>query len=179
LQPRSQLSEAMSQRQHAGEGTVRFVCDAMLGGLARWLRAAGYSAEFDVHARNGALVKKALDEAKILLTSDSGIMDRYAVSRDLVRTVFVPVGLSPIQQLAHVLGKLALGLLPSRCMDCNGPLKEVPLAEVQQEVPDKVKAECEQFFVCAGCGKVFWHGTHWESIERRLCEALALASGLR
>jgi uncharacterized protein with PIN domain len=24
------------------EGTVRFLCDAMLGGLAKWLRAASY-----------------------------------------------------------------------------------------------------------------------------------------
>ena len=80
----------------------RFICDAMLGGLARWLRAAGYSASFDVRIEDGELVRRALAEGRCLLTSDSGVMERYAVAEGLVRTVFIPPGLSVERQLAHV-----------------------------------------------------------------------------
>src|SRR5215208_6379836 len=52
--------------------SVRFLCDAMLGGLAKWLRAAGYDAYY---AREGTdvsdrtLTAKALRERRVLLTS--------------------------------------------------------------------------------------------------------------
>ena len=158
----------------AGAQPPRFICDAMLGGLARWLRAAGYSASFDVHMRDGELVRIALEQALCLLTSDSGVMERHAVSGGLVRTVFVPVGLSPLEQLGHVMGALGLGLRECLCMDCGGRLADVALEAVQEQVPPKVKESCERFFRCAGCGKVYWRGTHWEDIQRRL---RAAASG--
>jgi uncharacterized protein with PIN domain len=156
------------QRTTGGAEAPRFLCDAMLGGLARWLRAAGYSAAFDVHIRDGELVRRALEEGLWLLTSDSGVMERYAVSRGLARTVFVPMGLSPIEQLGHVMGALRLTLRESRCMNCGGRLQEVPLDEVRRHVPPKVRRICERYYLCAGCGKVYWRGQHWDDIRRRL-----------
>ena len=111
-------------RQRAEQVPPRFICDAMLGGLARWLRAAGYSAEFDVHIEDGELVRKALDEGKVILTSDTGVMNRFAVEEKLAQTVFVPLGLSPVEQLAHVMEQLHLPLRESRCMECGGELRE-------------------------------------------------------
>lgn len=152
-----------------------FLCDAMLGGLARWLRAAGYAAEFDVHFDDGQLVRKALNEEKVLLTSDSGILDRYAVSEGLIDYVFVPRGLDVIEQLGHVLGELGLGLRDARCMECGGELEDVELEEVAEEVPEKVRRERDRYFRCVGCRQVYWRGTHWESISRRLQRARRIA----
>jgi len=156
-------------------GEVGFLCDAMLGGLARWLRAAGYSAEFDVHAPDGALVRRALAEDKVLLTSDEGIMERWAVETGKVRVVFVPRGKSLVEQLAYVIGQLGLTLKMPRCMACNGGLQSVELAEVADRVPPKVRATCREFFRCRSCGKVLWYGTHWSDIQRRLARAVQLA----
>ncbi len=156
---------------------ITFHCDAMLGGLARWLRAAGYEARFDVHVRDGELVRRALQEGAVLLTSDSGIMERYAVSEGLVRALFVALGLSPLEQLARVMGRLELPLRPSRCMSCGGRLRPTPLAEVAGEVPAGAREAYEEFFRCAGCGKVFWRGTHWQSISRKLRQAVEAAGG--
>lgn len=153
------------------ENNPLFICDAMLGGLARWLRAAGYSAEFNVHIGDGELVRRALTERKVLLTSDSGIMRRYAVTEGLTRAVFIPLGLSVIGELAHVFRELELPLLPSRCMDCNGLLRHAALEEVAEQVPEKVRRCCNAFFVCESCAKVLWDGTHWSSIKARLKEA--------
>lgn len=155
-----------------------FLCDAMLGGLARWLRAAGYSAWFDVHAADGDLVRRALEQGRWLLTSDSGILERYAVSEGLVGCVFVPRGLTVLRQLAHVIAALKLPLRDCRCMDCDGELAETPLAEVVQHVPTKVKDVCTLFFRCRGCRKVYWRGTHWQSIRGRLRRAVELAAAL-
>jgi len=168
----------MNDEKEGGDksGEVQFLCDAMLGGLARWLRAAGYGAEFDVHAADGALVRRAVREGKVLLTSDAGILERYAVSEGLARCVFVPRGLSVLEQLAHVLRVLRLRLRgESRCMDCNGSLEPVRLESVADRVPAKVKRTCRAFFRCRSCRKVYWHGTHWEDIRRRLEGAERLA----
>lgn len=161
----------MEQEKNQEERPPEFLCDAMLGGLAKWLRAAGYSAEFDVRIDDGSLVRRALEESKVVVTSDSGILERYAVEENLVATVFVPLGLSPVEQLAHVMGALDLGLRPSRCMECNGELEEIPLERVSDQVPKKVQRYCSEFYLCTQCKKVFWHGTHWTSIRRRLRRA--------
>jgi len=158
------------------EAAPRFICDAMLGGLARWLRAAGYSAMFDVHIRDGELVRRALEEDVCLLTSDSGILERYALTHGLVRHVFVPRGLTPVRQLAHVMGAMGLCLRDSRCMVCDGPLHSVPLEEVAERVPPKVRETCRQFLRCQGCGRVYWRGTHWRGIRRQLVQAADRAS---
>jgi Mut7-C RNAse domain len=58
--------------------SVRFLCDAMLGGLAKWLRAAGYDVYY---AREGTdvsdrtLTAKALQEGRVLLTSDGDFLE--------------------------------------------------------------------------------------------------------
>ena len=154
----------------------------MLGGLARWLRVAGYSAEFDVHAADGALVRRALDEELCLLTSDSGIMERYAVAQGLVRCVFVPRDAAPTEQLAYVMAALGLRLREPRCMVCNGMLAPMAAQDARERVPPKVRDRQTRYFRCRGCGKLYWHGTHWESIQRRLGQArdraAAMATGL-
>jgi uncharacterized protein with PIN domain len=155
---------------------VAFLCDAMLGGLARWLRAAGYSAEFDVHAPDGALVRRALAENKLLLTSDMGIMKRYAVTSGRARVLFVPRELDVNGQLGFVLSKLDLPLLQPACMQCGGELAEVPLSDVRDAVPEKVRKHCRRYFACRRCGKLFWHGTHWTSIMKRLKRAARTVS---
>src|SRR5262249_924378 len=51
--------------------TMRFLCDAMLGGLVRWLRAAGYDALFAEGGRpDRELVELCGREDRVLLTKD-------------------------------------------------------------------------------------------------------------
>ena len=145
-----------------------FLCDAMLGGLARWLRAAGYRAEFDVHMEDGELVRRGKEEGKIIVTSDADILARYAVREELVRTIYIPHGMSPIEQLSRVMQDMGLELRAPRCMECGGVLKGVDGETVTDRVPDRVRRRFEDFFRCAGCNKVYWRGSHWEDIQQKL-----------
>lgn len=155
-----------------------FLCDAMLGGLARWLRAAGYEAEFDVHIEDGELVRRAHQENKVLLTSDGDIMDRFAVTEDLIDYVFIPRDLDVMEQLGHVLATMDIPLRNPRCMECGGELGDVDLEEVSDEVPPKVRRECTEYWRCGRCGKVYWRGTHWQSISERLDRAAEMGESL-
>jgi uncharacterized protein with PIN domain len=92
-----------------------------------------------------------------------------------VPSLFVPRG-QPVQaQLAHVLRELGLPLREPRCMACGGELAELAKEEAGDRVPARSLASHDRFWGCVKCGKVFWHGTHWERIVERLRQAAAPA----
>ena len=148
--------------------TPRFFCDAMLGGLSRWLRAAGYDASFEYGIDDGKLVRVASEQGRIILTSDAGIFERNVVKAGVVRALEVPRATPPVQQLAFVLRTLDLTTRAPRCMACGGELREVAKREAAGGVPPRSLAAYEQFWTCASCSKMYWHGTHWARITKVL-----------
>jgi uncharacterized protein with PIN domain len=155
----------------AGGTETAFACDAMLGALARWLRAAGYDAVWQAGIDDWDLIRQARREGRTLLTSDTGIV-RVGIVRDAeVPALFIPHGLDPQGQLAFVLTRLGLGLREPRCMACGGELAEVAKEQVRDRVPPRSFAGQERFWQCGRCGQVFWQGTHWQRIAARLREA--------
>ncbi len=149
----------------------RFACDAMLGGLARWLRAAGYDASWQEGIDDGELVRRARAEGRVVLSSDGDVFAFGIVRDGVVPALFVPRGLDVQAQLAHVLRGLGLSLREPRCMACGGELTELTKEEAAGQVPPRSLAFHDRFWACAGCGKVFWHGTHWRKITERLRQA--------
>ena len=150
--------------------SMRFLCDAMLGGLAKWLRAAGYDAYY---AREGTdvsdrtLTAKALREGRVLLTSDGGFLERKPVRDGNVGLFMVPQ--LPLEdQLRLVVERFGLDRRQSRCMACSGWLDTVSGEAVADQVPSGVLRDHEGFFRCQDCGRVFWHGSHWQRISTRL-----------
>lgn len=147
-----------------------FFCDAMLGGLARWLRAAGYDAAFEYGIDDRDLIRRAQETGRVLLSSDGPMFERNVIKNGVVRALYVPQQLSKLDQLAFVMETLRLPLREARCMACGGDLAEVPKHSIAGEAPPLAYRNCEQFWRCARCGKLFWHGTHWQKIVRRLQE---------
>jgi len=147
---------------------IAFSCDCMLGGLCRWLRAAGYDAEFEYHIADAALVARARESGRVLLSSDGGIFERNVVKSGEVTALFVPRHRDKVEQLGFVLDALGLPVRAPRCMACGGAFREVPKADVQGEAPPRTFACQERFFRCQRCHKLFWEGTHWERIVARL-----------
>lgn len=152
---------------------TRFACDAMLSGLARWLRAAGYDASCHGGIDDRELIRLSRDEERMLLSCDTRIFE-FATIRDGVQpALFVPLRMSPREQLAFVLEKLHLTLKEPRCMACGGTLIEVPKEQAGDRVPPRTFAWLERFWECGRCRQVFWHGTHWQRIAEALRQATA------
>jgi uncharacterized protein with PIN domain len=146
----------------------RFACDAMLGGLARWLRAAGYDASWHASIADSDLILLSQAEGRTLLSSDSGIFLHTVIRDGLVPALFVPLRLDPQRQLAHVLGKLGLPVRQPRCMKCGGTLLEIPKEQAAGRVPLRTFTWLDHYWECSRCKKVYWHGTHWRRIEDQL-----------
>ena len=148
------------------EHRPRFLCDAMLGSLARWLRFFGYDAVFlDPGPEDRLLAEQARAEDRWLLTRDrelAAVGPRTMLVRadeleDQLLEVFGRLGLRPDAILEH-----------ARCGECNGELEDVSREEVAEVTPPHVLATAPRFRRCTGCGRVYWRGSHGERILERM-----------
>jgi hypothetical protein len=142
----------------------RFACDAMLGGLARWLRAAGYDAWWQAGMADWDLIRLAGREGRWLLSSDTGIFKVGIVRDGEVRSLFVPHGLGKREQLAFVLKSLQLYPRDPRCTACGGLLGDVAPEVARTRVPARTFAWVREYAECSRCGRLFWPGSHWQAI---------------
>ncbi|WP_437672308.1 Mut7-C RNAse domain-containing protein [Sorangium sp. So ce131] len=153
-----------------------FLCDAMLGGLSRWLRGAGYDAAFEHGIDDGELVRRAQETGRVLLSSDAGVFERRPLRTAAVRGLYVPRGLRPMEQAGFVLRELGLPVRDPRCMACGGALAAAPREGVRGAVPEVVAERYDEFWRCERCGKVLWKGSHWEGIVAGVAAAAAEAA---
>jgi len=144
----------------------RFLCDPSLGGLARWLRAAGYEADW---MRSGSAdpLADARRRGAVLLTTDSRQAVRMG-SEAMPEVLWVPSSLRRVHQLGVVLRDLDLEPREPRCMACGAELRAVPKQEVAARIPPRTARWKDEYFLCAGCGRLYWQGTHWQRIAARL-----------
>jgi len=141
-------------------GRDAFACDRSLGGLARWLRAAGYRA--DVMSTEQA--KDAARAGAVALTTDTGVL----AGTDALALLWIPPGLAPPRQMGLVLRDLGLSARAARCMACGGVPSAVPREAVAERIPPRTARWRDAYAVCAGCGRLLWEGTHWERIAARI-----------
>jgi uncharacterized protein with PIN domain len=54
------------------------------------------------------------------------------------------------------------------CLECNQPLVDVTPADVKDRVPPYVYKTQTRYVECRACRRVYWRGTHWAAMLRRL-----------
>jgi hypothetical protein len=161
------LLETCIPRAPVGAGPD-FHCDAALGGLARWLRAAGYDAAFWPGIDDDALLRKLPRSTAILLTTDSRLMARGVIEQGAIAGLLVPVALKKREQFSFVRARLELPLKPARCIACGGQLERVAKESVRARIPPCTWPWLDDYFLCRRCDRLFWQGTHWQKIRNVL-----------
>jgi uncharacterized protein with PIN domain len=143
-------------------------CDAGLGGLARWLRAAGYEVFWEASVDDDELLRQARACRATILTTDSMLMERRVLRERVIPSLWLPPTLSIDEQLRLVFREFNLAARAPRCMTCGGELLPADKEANRDRIPPKTYRWLDQYFTCGRCGRLFWHGTHW----RRIAEAL-------
>jgi len=136
----------------------RFVVDVHLGRLARLLRLVGLDVRWGSDLTDDEMVAISRAERRIVLTRDRGLLKRRLVTHGL----FVRSD-RPLDQVVDVLRRLDLGdrLAPfTRCLACGDVLVPVPKAEVLDRLQPLTRQHYDEFHRCAGCGRVYWRGSH-------------------
>src|SRR5215212_5882962 len=114
---------------------------------------------------------------RILLTRDRGLLTRSAVAHGyLIRQA------GPREQLAEVVRRFDIrdGLAElTRCMRRNGLLEPVDKAAILHRLLPKTRRYYDELAACRDCGRIYWKGSHYEDMRRRLEGLLERSAGRR
>jgi uncharacterized protein with PIN domain len=149
----------------------RFVVDANLGQLARYLRLLGFDAIYRNDYTDREVAQSASRDKRIVLTRDRALLQHKIITHGyFIRAV------KPREQVREILARLDLyrALRPyTRCLRCNGELEEVEKHEVLDQLEPKTKLHYDRFRQCKSCGQIYWKGSHFDRMEK-LYEYLAM-----
>lgn len=147
-----------------------FLLDVHLGGLARYLRMAGFDCLYQSQHDYGdaLLATLAATNDYILLTRDIGLLKRGKVKYGRwVRQIL------PEQQFKEIVQhyQLVSEFRPfSRCIKCNGQITSVKKQQVAERIPPRILEEQNEFSQCQSCQQIYWKGSHFDKIQQMLAQ---------
>jgi len=151
---------------------MKFIADAMLGRLARWLRILGFDILYYQDISDASLLKIARQDNRFILTRDThflrikNLKDYLLINSD-----------NTFEQLVEIIRALGIKEFnPGRCVKCNGVLIEViEKKDVKGLVPEHVYMQFNKFLRCRDCGNIYWEGSHMKRFRGEVCEILKRA----
>jgi len=145
----------------------RFICDSMLGRLAKNLRMLGFDTLYARLLSPQALAQIALEQQRIILTR------RTVFSKSTAADSVVYIRSNdPKEQLREVITACSISRAFIRpftiCLRCNVPLADLAKKAAAGRVPDYVLSTVDHFAACPSCGRVYWKGTHYANMADRI-----------
>ncbi len=143
---------------------TRFIADAQLGGLAKYLRMLGFDTLYENGYTDAQVARISADEQRIVLTRDRALLMYKLISHGCyVR------GTRPRQQLEEIVSRLDLyrAIKPfSRCLRCNRELEPVAKEVIRDRLPPGSALFYWRFWICGKCDTIYWEGSHWRRMEQ-------------
>ena len=138
----------------------KYVIDANLGRLARYLRLLGFDCLYRNDYSDEMVAKISSKDERVVLTRDRSLLQRKII----VYGYFVRAS-TPRIQVHEVLKKFDLFHLISplsRCTRCNGKLRKIAKQKIAHRLKPLTKRYYNNFLICAECGQIYWQGSHYE-----------------
>ena len=146
----------------------KYLCDQMLGTLAKWLRLLG----FDTFYANAAitddeLIEIAKKENRTIISRDKQLLIRGKKEK---LPVIAVTNTDLDEQLKQVVRKAKIDekTVLSRCSLCNTILSRIEKDRIEKQVPKRVFENNDEFWFCSHCNKIYWKGSHYEKITNKL-----------
>jgi hypothetical protein len=149
-------------------GITKFVTDGHLGGLTRNLRLLGFDIAYPKNADDRQLLEVMLREKRALLTRD-----RRLLMHRIVEHGYYSRSQNSDEQTIEVVRRFDLSELIApftRCLLCNALLEEAAKADVFDKLEPLTKIYYDQFRRCPDCKQIYWQGSHFPKLQKRLEE---------
>lgn len=147
---------------------TRFMVDAHLGKLARYLRMLGFDAAYQQNSDNAGIIERSLKEKRIILTRSPELLKHTSVTHGYWLRHH-----DPRSQLLEVLEELDLSRQAkpfTRCMTCNGRIEKVEKTSLAGRVNPLILGRFSEFRQCLECGKTYWKGSHHERMAQLISD---------
>jgi len=145
---------------------MKFIVDSMLGKLAKRLRLLGLDTYYDPKIDDHDILKISKQEARIIVTRDTGISKVRGAKVILVKSTALDEQLNEISRLAKLRFDPRTSF--SRCPECNTPVEDADKEKVKKIVPKHVYETMDKFAYCPSCNKAYWQGTHYDKLIKEL-----------
>jgi uncharacterized protein len=156
-------------------GIVRFVADGHLGSLTRNLRLLGFDVAYGQNADDRQLLEVMVRENRALLTRD-----RRLLMHAIVRHGYWPRSQNADEQTIEVVRRFDLSelIVPfTRCLRCNAALEAAAKADIIGKLEPLTKIYYDEFRRCPECKQIYWSGSHFPKLQRRVEEIRSRARG--
>ncbi len=151
---------------------MRLLCDEMLKGVGRWLRAAGYDvAIVDAGAHDDELLARAAAEKRLLLTCDRRLAARAGPDARVVALGTEHFD-GAARELRERVGIDWLHAPFTRCLLDNTPLMPADEGAIA-ELPATARQGDGPIRRCPKCGRLYWPGSHVRRMRAKLSRAQA------
>jgi len=130
----------------------------------------GYDTLFFNGSDDSGMIAIALAEDRVILTRDTQIMKRRVVTSGQLKAILIQSD-EPERQMRQVIDTLNLDwqFKPfTICLECNQPLVERSKQQVKDLVPPYVFKTQSQYMECPACHRIYWRGTHWQAMTKKL-----------
>jgi uncharacterized protein len=148
----------------------KFIVDENVGKLTKTLRMLGFDTTFFKGEDDSHMLRIALAEDRVILTRDTHILERQAVTSGKIRAILINSQIV-LEQTRQIIARLNLfsTINPfTRCLEDNRMLVRPSPAEVQGKVPPYVWQTQKDYVECPACGRIYWKGTHWQAMTLKL-----------
>jgi uncharacterized protein len=159
-------STDVTDKRLQATGTTRFVADGHLGALTRNMRLLGFDIAYDQKADDRQLLEVMTRQNRALLTRD-----RRLLMHAIVENGYYPRSQNPDEQTIDVIRRFGLSELIApftRCLRCNAPLEQADKTEIMDELEPLTKRYYHQFRRCPECKQIYWSGSHFPKLQKRI-----------
>lgn len=149
---------------------TRFILDAHLGKLARYLRMLGFDTLYRNDYSDEEIIETARDQKRIILTRDKLLLRSPRVDHGYyVRAVEKHAQLTEVVKKFDLYSQFRSF---SRCMTCNTPLLPKRRETIRDRIDPAIYHCFHEFHYCPACDKFFWRGSHFERMERLILDII-------
>lgn len=148
---------------------MKFIADAMLGGLGRILRMLGIDCLYFT-GRAEELIISARREDRIVLTRNTKLKGREGI-------IFIsePKLIDQLKKLDRTYDIMKIAKPLTRCLICNEEITLVLKEDIKDKVPYYTYLNFDEFYRCPVCNRIYWNGSHRKGMANlieRIVDAL-------
>jgi len=147
---------------------MKFLCDRMLGTLAKWLRIYGFDTFFATdETDDDELIDIAKKEHRVLITRDKDLI--HISRRENLKVIKINY-IEVKDQIKQVLKdtKIRKENVLTRCLVCNSLLENIDKKEVKDKIPPGAFQINDEFWICKKCNKIYWKGSHYDNMLEKI-----------